>query len=121
MATGTTRYRQEYRMSLDTQNWKGYFATMPKDHAVVREDTGAAVVRLDIRWGAPRRLVHLTVPGFERYFRVPMRRVLPEFPQGTLGNDPHGLGFSAPTRRHAGVLSLCRAGASAPAPNAPHW
>src|SRR6266581_8341454 len=30
MATGTTRYRQEYRMSLDTQNWKGYFATMPK-------------------------------------------------------------------------------------------
>src|SRR6266581_1933147 len=29
MATGTTRYRQEYRMSLDTQNWKGYFATMP--------------------------------------------------------------------------------------------
>src|SRR5215471_6074308 len=29
MATGTTRYCQEYRMSLDTQNWKGYFATMP--------------------------------------------------------------------------------------------
>src|SRR5688572_27398993 len=29
MATGTTRDRQEYRMSLDTQNWKGYFATMP--------------------------------------------------------------------------------------------
>ena len=30
MATGTTRYCQEYSRSLDTQNWKGYFATMAK-------------------------------------------------------------------------------------------
>src|SRR2546422_7806468 len=42
MATGTTRYRQEYRMSLDTQNWKGYFATMPK--MTIRAERG--VLRL---------------------------------------------------------------------------
>src|SRR6266446_1936656 len=29
MATGTIRYCPEYRMSLGTQNWKDYFATMP--------------------------------------------------------------------------------------------
>ena len=90
--------KDHLRVVPDHHNEPVFVATNVKGHAVVREDTGAAVVRLDVRWGAPRRLAHLTVPGFERYFRVPMRRVLPEFPQGTLGNDPPGLGFSAPTR-----------------------
>src|SRR2546430_17270538 len=36
MATGTTRYRPEYRMPLDTQNWKGYFATMPTALAALK-------------------------------------------------------------------------------------
>src|SRR6266567_8754445 len=33
MATGTIRYCPEYRMSLGTQNWKDYFATMPQKEA----------------------------------------------------------------------------------------
>src|SRR5438034_10975833 len=44
MATGTTRYRPEYRMSLDTQNWKGYLATMTECHSTYDECVGAASV-----------------------------------------------------------------------------
>jgi len=38
----------------------------------------------------PCGVVHFAIPGFERRFRVPVRWLLPEFPQGALGNDPHG-------------------------------
>ena len=64
----------------DQDNEPVCVATNVKDHPVVGEDTGAAVVRLDVGGGAPGGVVHFAIPGFERRFRVPVRRLLPEFP-----------------------------------------
>ena len=64
----------------DQHNEPVFVATNIKDHSVVREDTGAAVMRLDVGGGAPGGVAHFAIPGFERCFRVPVRRLLPKFP-----------------------------------------
>jgi hypothetical protein len=82
--------KDHLRVVPDQDDEPVFIATNVKDRAVVGKDTGAAVVRLDVGGGAPGGVAHFAIPGFERRFRIPVRRLLPECSQGTLGNDPHG-------------------------------
>jgi len=64
----------------DQHNEPVFVATNVKDHPVVREDTGAAVVRLHVGGSLPGGVAYLAIPGFEWRFRVPVRGLLPKFP-----------------------------------------
>ena len=64
----------------DQDNEPVFVAPDVKDHAVVGQETGTAVVRLDVSWGTPGGMVHFAIPGFQRPFRVPVRRLFPEGP-----------------------------------------
>src|SRR2546422_10620196 len=71
MATGTTRYRQEDRMALDTQNWKGYFATMPNPISVREHHTANSSL----------------LTSFLRHI-VTRRSLTPKLKRGLQGTDP---------------------------------
>ena len=76
----------------DYDNQSIFIAANVKHHPTIGEETRTAVVGLDVRWGTPRRFTHLSIPGFERLFRLLTPRLLPELSEGSLGDDAHGQG-----------------------------
>jgi len=59
-------------------------------HPAIEQNVGAVEHSLDRRRIRPGRATNHLDPGAQRQFRIAMRRLLPECPERTDRDDPHG-------------------------------